>query len=81
MAKLTTHQAYGIAAVLAAAATVLQLLDRDWADAAIGLVLVAYMTLAATGFPERSPLNKRLYNGLLGVVIVLLAIQIIRRLT
>jgi len=81
MAKVTTHQVYGIAAVLAAVATILQLLDRDWVDAAIGVVLVAYMTLAATGFPERSPLNKRLFNGLLGVVIVVLIIQIIVRLT
>lgn len=81
MAKLTTHQVYGIAAVLAAVATILQLLDRDWFHGAIGVVLVVTMTLAAMGFPERSPLNKRLYNGLLGVVIVLLSIQIIVRLT
>jgi hypothetical protein len=81
MAKLTAHQAYGIAAVLATVAAVLQLLDRDWFRGAVGLVLAATMTLAATGFPERSAVNKRLYYGLLGVLIVVLSIQIINRLT
>jgi hypothetical protein len=81
MAKLTTHQVYGIAAVLATVAAILQLLDRDWFRGAVGVVLAATMTLAATGFPERSPTNKRLYYGLLGVLIVLLSAQIIARLS
>jgi hypothetical protein len=77
MAKLTTHQAYGIAAVLATVAAILQLADRDWFDGAVGLVLASTMTLAATGFPERSGVNKRLYYGVLGVLIVLLSIKIL----
>lgn len=80
MAKLSAHQAYGIAAVLATVAAVLQLLDRDWFHGAIGLFLAGVMTLAATGFPERSATNKRVYNVLIGVVIVILIIQIIVRL-
>jgi hypothetical protein len=81
MAKLTAHQAYGIAAVLATVAAILQLVDRDWFRGAVGLVLAATMTLASMGFPERSATNKRLYYGLLGGLIVLLSIQIIGRLT
>ncbi len=76
MAKLTTHQAYGLAAILAGIASVLQLLDRDWFQGTTGLVLTAMLTLAAVGFPERSALNKRIYYMLLGVVIVLLVIRL-----
>jgi hypothetical protein len=81
MAKLTAHQAYGIAAVLATVAAILQLADRDWFNGGIGIVLAVTMAVAATGFPERSLANKRLYYGLLGVLIVLLSIQIVVRLT
>lgn len=73
------HRLYALAAVLAAIAAVLQLLERDWFRAATGLALAATMGVAATGFPERSPANKRLYYVLLGIVSVLLIIQISQR--
>jgi hypothetical protein len=78
MPKLTSRQAYGLAAVLATIAAVLQLADRDWFRGAVGLVLAVTMTAAATGFPERSATNRLLYYGLLGVLIVLLSIQLVR---
>ncbi len=79
--KITTHQAYGLAAVLAIVAAILQLTNREWFRAATGVVVATMLVLAATGFPERSPTNKRIYYGVLGIAIVLLSIQIIASLT
>ena len=73
------YRLYPLAAVFATIAAVLQLLDRDWFRAATGFALAATMGVAATGFPERSPANKRLYYVLLGIVSVLLIIQISQR--
>ena len=79
--KITTHQAYGLAAVLAIVASILQLTARQWFRGATGFVVATMLVLAATGFPEKSESNKRIYHGVLGIVIVLLSIQIILSLT
>jgi len=78
--KINTHQAYGLAAVLAIVAAILQLTAREWFRAGTGVVLAVTMVLAATGFPERSATNKRLYYALLIVLIALLSFQIVTRL-
>jgi hypothetical protein len=78
--KINTRQAYGLAAVLAIIAAILQLTTREWFRAGTGVVLALTMVLAATGFPERSETNKRVYYVVLGFLIVLLSIQIITRL-
>ena len=75
------NQLYAVAAVLVAVATILQLIDRDWFRAASGAFLAATMALAAMGFPEKSVANKRIYYGMLGVVIVVMSIRIISSLS
>jgi len=77
---INKSQLYGLAAVLAAVAAVLQLLDRDWFRAASGAALALAMVLAATGFPEKSVANKRIYYAILGVVIVSMSVRIFARL-
>lgn len=79
--KINTRQAYGLAAVLAIIAAILQITSGEWFRAGTGVVLAATMVLAAMGFPERSATNKRLYYGLLIVLIALLSFQIVTRLT
>jgi len=79
--KITTHQAYGLAAVLAVVASILQLTAREWFRGVTGLIMATMLVLAATGFPEKSESNKRIYYGVLGIAIVLLSIQIIMSLT
>jgi hypothetical protein len=71
---------YALAAVLAGIASVLQLIERDWFRGITGLLITATMAVAATGFPDRSAGNRRIYFVMLGVVVVLLIIQIARRL-
>lgn len=78
--NIKTRQVYGLAAVLATTAAILQITAGEWFRAGTGVVLAAAMVLAAMGFPERSETNKRLYYALLTVLIVLLSVQIITRL-
>ena len=73
------HKLYALAAVLAAIAAVLQLAGRDWFRGATGIAIAATMAVAATGFPERSAANKRVYYLMLGIVSVLLIVQLSRR--
>jgi hypothetical protein len=80
VASRKTRRLYALAAVLAAVAASLQLAERDWFRAVTGFMFAGIMTLAATGYPERSETNRRVYFGLLGIVIVLLIIQISRSL-
>lgn len=74
------HQLYAVAAVLAAIAAILQLLEREWFRGATGAFLAATLALAATGFPEKSVANRRIYYGMLGVVIVVMSVRILARL-
>ena len=74
--KATPRQLYGVAAVLAIVSAILQLTAREWFRGATGVLIAATLTLAATGFPERSPTNRRLYFVLLGAIIIMLIVQI-----
>jgi hypothetical protein len=80
VASRKTRRLYALAAVLAAGAASLQLAERDWFRAVTGFTIAATMVLAATGYPERSEANRRVYFGLLGIVVVMLIVQISRRL-
>ena len=65
---INKHQLYGLAAVLAAVAAILQLMEREWFRGATSAILAAAMALAATGFPEKSvaqicPLDRTLKFG------------------
>lgn len=75
--KRDPRQLYGVVAVLALIVSILNFLDRDWLRGASGLFLAGTMAIAATGFPERSVRNKRIYYGLLAAVIVLMIFRIV----
>lgn len=77
---INRNQLYGIAAVLAAVAAILQLIEREWFRGATSAILAAAMALAATGFPEKSVANRRIYYAMLGAVIVAMSIRIFSRL-
>lgn len=76
---INARRMYAVAAVLAAVAAVLQIIDRDWFRVAISGVLAAAMALAASGFPEKSAANMRIYYAMLGVVAVMLGVRIFLR--
>lgn len=76
---INKNQLYAVAGVLAAVSAILQFLERDWFRGATGAFLAATMALAATGFPEKSVANRRIYYGMLGVVIVVMSVRILAR--
>lgn len=73
---INKHQLYGVAAVLAAIAAILQLIEREWFRGATSAILAGAMALAATGFPEKSVANRRIYYAMLGAVIVVMGVRI-----
>ena len=76
-----SRRLYGLAG-LVTIVSVLQLVERDWLSAAIGMVLATTFALtAATGFRERSVAGKWTYYGLLGVAFILLVIRLFARLS
>lgn len=79
--KVGPRQLYGVAAGLAIVSAILQLTAREWFRGATGVIIAVTLVLAATGFPERSVANRRVYFALLGVIMALLIIQIYSRLS
>jgi len=73
------NQLYYVAAVLAGIAAILQFIDRDWFRGATAAALAGAMILAATGFPEKSATNRRIYFVILAVVIGSMLIRIFTR--
>jgi hypothetical protein len=75
MAINKTHLYY-VAAGLAGAAAILQFINGDPFRGATAAALAGVMILAATGFPEKSATNKRIYLVILGVVIGLMFVRL-----
>jgi hypothetical protein len=73
------NQLYYVAAVLAGLAAILQFIDRDWFRGATAAALAGAMVLAATGFPEKSATNRRIYFVILAVVIGAMFIRLFAR--
>jgi len=66
---MNKNHLYYVAAVLAAIAAILQFIDGDWVRGGTAAALAGAMVLAATGFPQRSATNRRIYLLILAVVI------------
>lgn len=73
------NQLYYVAAVLAGIAAILQFIDRDWFRGGTAAALAGAMVLAATGFPEKSAANRRIYFVILAVVIGAMLIRLFLR--
>lgn len=76
---MNRNQLYYVAAVLAAAAAILAFVDGDWFRGGTSAALAGAMVLAATGFPEKSATNRRIYFLILAVVIGSMFIRIFGR--
>ena len=66
---MNKNHLYYLASVLAAVAGILQFIEGDWVRGATAAALAGAMLLAASGFPERSATNRRIYLLILAVVI------------
>lgn len=74
-----SRRLYGLAATLAAIGAILQFIDGDWFRGATSALLSVAMALAATGFPEKSTTNMRIYYAFLAVAIAGLALRLFTR--
>jgi hypothetical protein len=76
---MNKNQIYYVAAVLAALASILAFIDGDWFRGGTSAALAGAMVLAATGFPEKSATNRRIYFLILAVVIGTMFIRLFAR--
>ncbi len=76
---MNKNQLYYVAAVLAGIAAILQFIDGDWFRGGTAAALAGAMVLAATGFPEKSPTNRRIYFVILAVVIGVMFLRLFLR--